>query len=395
MRGVAVGGNVFGIIRPCRHRLGSELAAIWQAHLCGMCLALRDDHGQAARLVTNYDGVVVSVLAEAQSAAAPERRPAGRCVLRRMRRAEVAAGDCARLSAAVSLVLAAAKVRDHVADADGVAGRPGIRTAAGRLARRWARQGAETGGQLGLDAAVLADAIDRQASVEAAAGPGTALLAITEPTETATAAAFGHTAVLAGRPGNRAAVIEAGRLFGRVAHLLDAVQDLPADTASGAWNPLVATGTDVSEAHRLCLDALLGIRLALAEVDFTDARLVRLLLDDELRRSVRATFGHEACAHQSQAVSSHHPGHFSPCQAAAAGGQDDAPGAGAAGQPADEPEGSSPLSAQDAVPGPGTRRSRWETCRDSCDCDCSSCDCDCCSSCDCDCCNCCDCDCSC
>lgn len=224
----------------------------------------------------------------------------------------MAAGNSARLSAAVSLVLAAAKVRDHVADGDGVAGRHGIRTAAGRLARRWARQGAEIGGKLGLDTAVLANAIDRQASVEAAAGAGTALLAITEPTETATAAAFGHTAVLAGRPGNRAAVTEAGRLFGRVAHLLDAVQDLAADTASGAWNPLVATGTDVSEAHRLCLNALLSIRLALAEVDFTDARLVRLLLDDELRRSVRATFGHGACTHQSQAVSSN-PGHFSAC----------------------------------------------------------------------------------
>src|ERR1700740_1665943 len=70
---------VFGIIRPCRHRLGGELGAAWQAHLCGMCLSLRDDHGQAARLATNYDGLVISVLAEAQSDGAPQRRTAGRC----------------------------------------------------------------------------------------------------------------------------------------------------------------------------------------------------------------------------------------------------------------------------------------------------------------------------
>ena len=57
---------MFGIIRPCRHRLGGELGAAWQAHLCGMCLSLRDDHGQAARLATNYDGLVISVLAEAR-----------------------------------------------------------------------------------------------------------------------------------------------------------------------------------------------------------------------------------------------------------------------------------------------------------------------------------------
>jgi hypothetical protein len=65
---------VFGIIRPCRHRLGGELGAAWQAHLCGMCLSLRDDHGQAARLATNYDGLVISVLVEAQAEGEPQRR---------------------------------------------------------------------------------------------------------------------------------------------------------------------------------------------------------------------------------------------------------------------------------------------------------------------------------
>ena len=68
---------MFGIIRPCRHRLGGELAAAWQAHLCGMCLSLRDDHGQAARLATNYDGLVISVLAEAQADGAPRAADGG------------------------------------------------------------------------------------------------------------------------------------------------------------------------------------------------------------------------------------------------------------------------------------------------------------------------------
>ncbi len=281
---------MFGIIRPCRHRLGGELGAAWQAHLCGMCLSLRDDHGQAARLATNYDGLIVSVLAEAQSGAAPERRAAGRCALRRMRRADVATGDCARLAAAVSLVLAAAKMRDHAADGDGAAGRPGIRTAARALAGRWAAHGAQTGRDLGFDTALLTSAIDRQTAVEAAVVLGTPLLAVTEPTETATAAAFAHTAVLAGRPANQAALAEAGRLFGRVAHLLDAVEDLAADRESGAWNPLLATGADMTEARRLCDDALLGMRLALADAEFTDSRLVNALLVSELGRSVHRTF---------------------------------------------------------------------------------------------------------
>jgi Family of unknown function (DUF5685) len=281
---------VFGIIRPCRHRLGGELGAAWQAHLCGMCLSLRDDHGQAARLATNYDGLVISVLAEAQADGAPERRTAGRCALRRMRKLDVAIGDCARLAATVSLVLAAAKIRDHADDGDGALGRPGVRGAATALASRWAAASTRTGRELGFEVGVLTEAIGRQTAIEAAAGPGTPLLTVTEPTETATAAAFAHTAVLAGKPGNQASLGEAGRLFGRIAHLVDAVEDLAADQASGAWNPLVATGTDLAEARRLCDDALLGIKLALNEAEFTDARLVHTLLVHELARSVHRVF---------------------------------------------------------------------------------------------------------
>ncbi|HEY2077757.1 MAG TPA: DUF5685 family protein [Streptosporangiaceae bacterium] len=372
-----MGGPVFGIIRPCQHRLGSELGAAWQAHLCGVCLALRDDHGQAARLVTNYDALVVSVLVEAQSAAPAARRPAGRCVLRRMRRAQVAAGDGARFAGAVSLMLAAAKLRDHVADRDGVASRNGVRVAAGQLARRWARQGAESGSELGFATAVLTGAIGQQARAEAAVGPGSAVLAVTEPTETATAAVFAHTAVLAGRPGNQAALAEAGRLFGRIAHLLDAVEDLPADRASGAWNPLAATETPVAEARRLCEDALLGIRLALVEAELADARLARLLLEDELSRSVRHTFGHSNRALQPQARPGGPARRFSPCPAAAASGHDDIPlpETGTSGQPGNRAHGDLPPSRQDAAPPPPTRhrnRNAWHDRAGRCE-DCLSC----------------------
>lgn len=289
---------MFGIIQPCRHRLGPELSEAWQAHLCGACLALRDEHGQAARLAVNYDALVVSVLVEAQSVAPAARRPAGPCVLRRMRRAQVTTGDCARYTAAVSLMLAAANLRDHLADRDGIAGWTGVRVAAGQLSRRWVKAGAEIASDLGFNVTAVTDANGRQAQAESAVGPGTAVLAVTEAAESATAAVFTHTAVLAGRPANQTALAEAGKLFGRIAHLLDAVADLPADTASGKWNPLTATGTSVGEARRLCEDGLLGIRLALAEIEFADARLARLLLGDELSRAVRRTFRRQNSASQ-------------------------------------------------------------------------------------------------
>ncbi|MFJ2559715.1 MULTISPECIES: DUF5685 family protein [unclassified Streptomyces] len=290
---------MFGIVRPCTHRLGSGLKAEWTAHLCGLCLALRSDHGQFARIVTNYDGLIVSVLTEAQAGRTPElRRIAGPCPLRGMRTAPVARGEGARLAAAVSLVLASAKIRDHVADGDGLLRRRPLAAAARRVATGWDRAGARTGAELGFDTAVLVDAVDRQPGIEALAGPGTPLLTVTEPTETATAAAFAYTAVLAGRPGNRAPLAEAGRLFGRLAHLLDAVEDQGTDAASGAWNPLTATGTSRAEARRLADDAVHGIRLALRDAEFTDDRLAHVLLAHELRASVDRAFGTPGCAHR-------------------------------------------------------------------------------------------------
>lgn len=390
---------MFGIVRPCRHRLGESLKSQWTAHLCGLCLALREDHGQFARLVTNYDGLLVSVLTEAQAAGAGGgRRTAGPCPLRGMRTASVAQGEGARLAAAVSLVLASAKVRDHVADGDGLLARRPVALAARRVASSWGAAGARTGSDVGFDTAVLVDAVDRQTGIEALAGPGTPVLTVTEPTETATGAAFAHTAVLAGRPDNAGPLAEAGRLFGRLAHLLDAVQDREADAASGAWNPLTATGTSIEEARRLAGDALHGIRLALREVEFTDGRLAHRLLVHELRASVDRAFGTASCGHgpaPSPAGSYAPPG-----------------GPGGPGLPPPPRRERRGLLAGCAVwaglactcqmccgeyEGPWSRERKEGLCNGT-DCgDCGDC-CDCCNCCDCDCCDgcdCCDCGCDC
>ncbi len=364
---------MFGIIRPCRHRLTERLATSWTAHLCGLCLALRDDHGQLARVATNYDGLIISALVEAQSPArGGRRRTAGPCPLRAMRTAPVATGEGARLAAAVSLVLASAKVRDHIADRDGLLGRRPVAAAARRVAARWDSAGAFAGAGIGFDTAVLLDAVDRQTGIEESAGPGTALLTVTEPTETATAAAFAHTAALSGRPGNAAPLAEAGRLFGRLAHLLDAVEDLDADRASGAWNPLTVTGTDRAEVRRLCDDAVHGVRLALRDATFEDAALVHTLLVHELGRSVDRVFG------------THEHGPFHPN----GGGPYDPFGPG--GFPPPEPPrvrgrlaGCSiwlglcctcQLCCRDPYHDPWSGRSRSGWCR-GCDCDCGVCEC--------------------
>ncbi|MFG2146726.1 DUF5685 family protein [Streptomyces sp. NPDC048696] len=403
---------MFGIVRPCSHRLSEGLKTEWMAHLCGLCLALRSDHGQLARVVTNYDGLIVSVLTEAQvERTTGWRRTAGPCPLRAMRTAPVAKGEGARLAAAVSLVLASAKVRDHVADRDGLLKRRPVALAARRVAASWDRAGARTGASLGFDTAVLVDAVDRQTAIEALAGPGTSLLTVTEPTETATAAAFAHTAVLAGRPHNAEPLAEAGRLFGRLAHLLDAVEDQASDAASGAWNPLTATGTDLAEARRLADDAVHGIRLALREVDFVDGKLAHVLLAHELGESVNRSFGTVGCAHgghgDGSARAAHQPGPYGPYTPPPPGNpyapSPGSPYAPVPGNPYGAPpqgEGPRPpaprgflagcgvfaglcctcqMCCAKEYEGPWSRRKREGFCRD-CDCDC--CDvCDCCSNC--------------
>ncbi|MET8542994.1 DUF5685 family protein [Kitasatospora sp. NPDC004799] len=420
---------MFGIIRPCRHRLSEQLTTSWMAHLCGLCLALRDDHGQLARTATNYDGLIISVLVEAQVARedSPWRRTAGPCPLRGMRTASVAKGEGARLAAAVSLALASVKIRDHVEDRDGVFARRPVAAGARAVTRRWDRKSAGSASTVGFDTAVLLDAASRQGELERSLRPGGSVLLVTEPTETATSAAFAHTAVISGRPGNAAPLAEAGRLFGRLAHLLDAAEDQAADAASGAWNPLTATGTDRAEAERLCRDAVHGIRLALREVELTDRALVHALLSHETDRAVDRVFGparHTASCRRPGAAghaTGEHPHHAPPQPAPPGQDPNQAPVPPWVPQgPGFTPPGSPPPNPRNLLAGcamwalmactcqllccdhnhPFTREPRKGFCdRHDVDCpdccDCSGCG-DCCSCCDgCDCCDGCCCDCSC
>ncbi|MEV0199623.1 DUF5685 family protein [Nonomuraea sp. NPDC050691] len=342
---------MFGIIRPCVTHACASVRDAWRAHLCGLCLTLRDGQGQAARLATNYDTLIISVLTEAQLPSASPHRTAGPCALRGLRWADVVdhRASGARLAASVSLVLAAGRLRDHAADGDAA---PATAAAGRVLATRWETAGARLGAEVGFDTATLAATADRQLELErraatalldrkrheaapaaggavsggsvaggggmcarldadkrAASGEpvggertgaglrGVALLDLTRPTEEAVAAAFAHTAVLAGRPGNTAALAEIGTLFGRLAHLLDAAEDQEEDAARGAFNPLTATGTGRDEARRLCDDAAHGIALAVRDLELEERHLVEVLLGTEVRRAVARAFGgHETAS---------------------------------------------------------------------------------------------------
>lgn len=106
-------------MRPCRHTIGGALQEQWRRHLCGLCLTLRDEAGQGARVLTGYDVLLPSVLVEAQAGPSPT-TTAGRCPLRGFATADVLARDspAMRVAAATALLSGSAALEDKVADHD-------------------------------------------------------------------------------------------------------------------------------------------------------------------------------------------------------------------------------------------------------------------------------------
>jgi len=274
---------VLGLVRSCSAHLDPEVRALWRAHVCGLCLALRDTAGQPARAFTNTDAALLSALVEAQQSRPAAQRTAGPCALRRMRGAQVIAPAelGVRLGSTAALTLASAKVGDRAAEREeGLCGSGGAgRGTVGLL--RWTERRLRRGATADPDVAEAAHVSEalaglaEQARIESGS---TDLAAITAPTATAVGAMFSASATLAGRPENEEALGELGRAYGEFAHLADAVQDLDRDRARGDYNPLDATGTTVDRAVER-LQALRDIVIdRLGRVELRDDRLVRPLL---------------------------------------------------------------------------------------------------------------------
>lgn len=297
------------MLKPCAH--GAAKYGIdpgqWQAHMCGLCLGLRDGHGQLSRAATNTDAIVLSVLTEAQSGGIEERTTAGPCALRGMRRASVVTANAPgiKLAATASLLLGAAKIRDHADDGDAAAlARRPMR----RMSNAWTAHALREADRIGLDAQPLLTAIADQPRLEALAmrtvldrhaaqravssGPRAdsapiTLDDLTGPTQLCAATLFGHTATLAGRPENVAALQEIGRHIGRIAHLADAIEDRERDLARGRFNPLEATGTDMPRAYQLVRESERIIRRTAADAELDQLPTVRWALLDPLTALLR------------------------------------------------------------------------------------------------------------
>lgn len=118
-------------------------------------------------------------------------------------------------------------------------------------------------------------------------------------------------------------------MFGRIAHLLDAVEDLDADRRAGRYNPLLATATSPARARAHCEHALRDLRQAVASLDLVDRTLAEALLVTEISRSIDRAFAHASTGHDNPGPSA--PACARPHQPPAPAGteRDEPPGYGA------------------------------------------------------------------
>ncbi|MEU1983692.1 DUF5685 family protein [Nocardia sp. NPDC019395] len=286
------------MLRPCRHgaaKYGID-PGLWQSHMCGLCLGLRDGGGQLARAATNTDAIVLSLLTEAQADTPAPRRTAGPCPLRGMRTARVPVGASApvRLAATASLLLGSAKVQDHIDDGDT---RPRLHRPMRRVATSWSAGAHAHAADIGLDIEPLVAAIEAQADTEyrIAAAPGpfgrSDLDDLTVASSRCAAEFFAHTAVLAGRPDNADPLRTAGAEFGRIAHLADALTDYTADAAADRFNPLAATATPPTEAYDLIRESDRSLRESLRTAGLARVPSLRWALLDPLTTALRRLGG--------------------------------------------------------------------------------------------------------
>ncbi|MFW0790381.1 DUF5685 family protein [Gordonia sp. CPCC 205333] len=283
---------MLGILRPCTRHLDDDLRDQWRAHLCGLCLSLRDHHGQAYRAITNTDAVMLSILVAAQHDSSTSMRTAGPCPLRAMRRADVIdASDLGiRLGTTASLTLASARAADVVAEREhGLARQSRVQSwTAGRAATLLRRRALADGGVAPLvdvDALLADPAASAQAELT-----GQSLTAIIAPTARSTSAVFAASAELAGIEANRAPLADIGADFGAFAHLIDAVTDRAEDVRRGDFNPLEKTGTTTQQVRADCLRLYRAVVRRFDDLALHDDRLLRITLLGGMHHALHRVF---------------------------------------------------------------------------------------------------------
>ena len=229
---------MFGYITPCKPEMKVKEFESYRAVYCGLCQQLKADYGFSARMLLNYDLVLVALIADSLAGEMGAVR-CSRCIASpAVKRHMLNSTGGLRLAAASLVLLGWYKLRDDVQDEKGLRAllaRGGC-MALGRAFRRACKA------QPAL-AAELANQAERQRLVEQMEMTG--LDAAAEPSGLMTAAVFG---TCAPDEASRPVLERMGLFLGKIIYWLDAAEDYEKDVQKGRYNVFVQKGMSQSQA---------------------------------------------------------------------------------------------------------------------------------------------------
>ncbi len=237
---------MFGLMRSRSCALGPEEKLRRRLHYCGTCKSIGARYGQSARMLLNFDTVFA---AEVLTAVAGIDVPADwdrsfQSVNCFRLPSDDAIPEPVRYAAAITVVLAEVKVADQIDDGRGI----GWRALRRGMSSSFRRASADLSGRWEFPIDELWTHVRRQSEIEGsvlagtpvAGDPDQVLRGYAASTAAATAVAFRHGAVAAGRPSAADSLEALGRHFGEVVFTLDAIRDVAEDARDGTFNAVSA-----------------------------------------------------------------------------------------------------------------------------------------------------------
>jgi hypothetical protein len=223
---------MFGLMRMRGCGLGHTEREARRLNYCGTCKVIGREYGQGSRLLLNHDTVLVAEIMTGLSGQCdwPAEIQSRNCFSLPV--SAEAAPIAARYAAAATVLLASAKVRDHVSDGAG----PWWRFLAAWLNPRYRRAATDLR-RLGVPVDEIELQLRYQKQRERSPE---SLEQLAGPTCFATAEICAHAARVAGHPEAEASLRLFGHRFGYLIYLLDAWEDFSKDAASGQFNAFQA-----------------------------------------------------------------------------------------------------------------------------------------------------------
>lgn len=226
---------MFGFLgSPCA-RCQQDQARLYQSFFCGLSTSLAQHYGPAARFLTNRDATFLSLLGASQREDCPEFEKRTCCNPLARPYALHCSGEDVQYAAAVTLCGIWSKLRDSALDEKGC--RRSAALLASTVLTPWKERSLEVLRSRRFPLEQVWDRLEAQEIQERELGKGVDWRESWRELAAPTAYAYGTILEFCTEhPGNREPLREIGQSLGRLAYLLDAVEDYDADYRDRQFN---------------------------------------------------------------------------------------------------------------------------------------------------------------